>query len=157
MTVVEKGPLPFIYTEEDLDKFVTIDLGHHPYEIACLYLDCEKEVLIIDHLKGLTLFMYKLPNVSEKYSGSGVGSTHKLCLTGNDTYLKLTYEFNNAPGQLIIKNSKGKKLFSTVKGITQKPEIIKIPIPEALKDSEFILEVQGKDQQLEWKVEASVY
>jgi len=95
-------------------KVDSIDL----VEMQCneLYYDLialNNEELILVY-KSTFFFLRRVENKTQGVSYKGTGSTTKeLSLTGNETVLKLSYEFFKDPDQLVIEDQSGKELFKT--------------------------------------------
>ncbi len=105
----DTGPLPSIYTKEQLSKFIFINLGCG-HDQSIIYLNAD--TLILNYIGGVTFFLVKIAD--EKRFIKGVGSTtKKIQLKGNETSLSIEFDFYNEPDKLIIENQFGVKLFQT--------------------------------------------
>lgn len=144
------GPLIYRYSKEELSKIDKVELGCE-YGLSILYL--KEDTLILNYVGGVTLFMTKVPFAKKSFIGSGK-STEELVLTGEETSLKLSYDFLTEADQLIIEDEKGNELFSTGMTVTKGVKKSEIPL---LNVSKLVFKVKSSKSSSKWKFTAKLY
>ncbi len=140
----DTGPLPTLYTKEQLSKINLIDFGCG-YDLSILYL--KQDTLILNYLAGVTIFLTKMSNDVQDYSGTG-STTKELPLTGKVTAVKLSYEFYKEPDQLIIEDQNGKQLFKTEMIATNGVQLTTVPLNGVRK---LIFNVNSEQPNSKWR------
>lgn len=143
------GPLIFRYTKKELSQLDKIELGCE-YGISIMYL--KQDTLILNYLGGIVLFMTKLPYSTKLYTGSG-NITKEQVLTGNETLLKLSYEFYKEADELIVYDQNGKELHRTSMRATTKEVTETIIIYDITK---LVFKIESKEKDSKWKFSVTV-
>ena len=141
------GPLIYRYSKKELSTIDKIELGCE-YGLGILYL--KEDTLILNYVGGVTLFMTKIPFTKRSFIGSGK-STEELVLTGEETSLKLSYDFLTEADQLVIEDEKGNELFSTGMKVTKGLKESEIPL---LGVTKLVFKVKSSSK---WKFTAKLY
>lgn len=146
------GPLIYRYTKEELSKMNKIELGcNDEPNLNTLYL--KQDTLILNYVGGVTLLMTKEPFGKKSFVGVGK-STEELGLTGEETSLKLSYDFLTEADQLTIEDEKGNTLFSTEMLATNGVKETEIPLSGVNK---LFFKVKASKSSSKWKLTAELY
>lgn len=148
----EVGPLPFYYTKKELINLKSIKIkGCYDRSPSLFYL--KQDTLIVESLIGITLFMTKVAFAKKSFVGSGK-STEELVLTGEETSLKLSYDFLAEADQLVIEDEKGNELFSTGMKVTKGIKESEISLSGVTK---LVFKVKSSKSSSKWKFTAKLY
>lgn len=146
------GPLIYRYTKEELSKMSKIELGcDNEPNLNTLYL--KQDTLILNYMGGVTLFMTKEPFRKKSFAGVGK-STKELTLTGEETSLKLSYDFLTEADRLILEDGKGNELFSTDMIATDGMKNAEIFLSGVRK---LFFKVKASKSSSKWKFTAELY
>lgn len=143
------GLLPSVYTKEQLSKINLIDLGCVS-ELSILYL--KQDTLILNYVAGVIFFLTKVPDKYYYYTGTGK-TTKELSLNGNETTLKLSYEFFKDPDQLVIEDQSGKELFKTERLATKGINLTSVKLSGVTK---LIFKVKSEQPNSLWRIKVEL-